>query len=73
MSSNEWETARNYGDKYYIYRVFLTTEGYEIFCVKNPVNMEKDGHIIVEPLQYRVILKKNSGKFIAKNISGVNC
>jgi len=73
MSSNEWETARNYGDKYYIYRVFLTPEGYKIFCVRNPIEMEKGGHIIIEPLQYRVILKKNCGKFISDNAGEVGC
>lgn len=72
MSSNEWETARNHGEKYYIYRVFLTTEGYKIFCVKNPIKLEKEGHIIIEPLQYRVILKKNSGNFFTEPISEVN-
>lgn len=61
MSGNEWNTAKNFGDNYYIYRVFLTREESTIFIIKNPVEQEKKSNIILEVIKYRVIIKKNSG------------
>jgi len=64
MSSNEWETARNQGDSYYIYRVFLTSTDSKIFIIRNPVKKERAGYIILEPLKYRVVVKKQAGNYI---------
>ncbi len=57
------ETARSQKDRYYIYRVFLTTE-IEDFVIQNPVSKEKAGHIILELLKYRVVVKKQAGEYI---------
>ena len=64
MSSNEWETARSQKDRYYIYRVFLTNKDPKIFVIQNPVSKEKAGHIILELLKYRVVVKKQAGEYI---------
>ena len=64
MSSNEWETAKNYGQSYYIYRVFLIATGSKMFIIQDPVDKEKKGFIILEPLKYRVIVKKQAGDYI---------
>ena len=63
MSGNEWETAKTHGDSYYIYRVFLTVEEPAVFVIKNPVMRCEEGHIILEPLKYRVIVKKQAGAY----------
>lgn len=57
MSANEWETARNYKDSYYIYRVVLISDEAKVYVVKNPVGKEAENKIILEPKEYRVILK----------------
>ena len=63
MSGNEWETARTQGESYYIYRVFLTEKEPTMFVIKNPVKRCEEGHIILEPLKYRVIVKKGAGSY----------
>lgn len=64
MSHNEWLSAKQHGGSYYIYRVFMTSEGSRIFIVKNPYQQQKEGKIFIEPLHYRVILKKEAGHFV---------
>lgn len=64
MSSNEWQTANNYLDSYYIYRVFLLHNETKIFVVKNPTDKEKQGLLILEPTNYRVVLRKGCGDYI---------
>ncbi|MDD3480695.1 MAG: DUF3883 domain-containing protein [Patescibacteria group bacterium] len=58
MSGNEWETAKLLKECYYIYRVFLTSKGVNICVIKNPAEKHDKGLIILEPLDYRVILKE---------------
>jgi hypothetical protein len=60
MSSNEWETARLHRDSYYIYRVFLTAAETKICIVRNPVTKQENGHILIEPLTYRVFLTRKA-------------
>ncbi len=64
MSANEWETAKNYGDLYFIYRVFLTRDEAKIFVIQNPVEHEKLANVILEPLQYRVLVKPHAGTYL---------
>lgn len=64
MSGNEWETAKLHGSSYYIYRVFLTTKNPSVFIIKDPVQRCQEGHIILEPLTYRVVVKKEAGSYI---------
>jgi hypothetical protein len=64
MSANEWETAKNYGDIYFIYRVFITRDSAQIFVIQNPVEHEKVKNIIIEPLQYRVLVKPQAGSYL---------
>ena len=64
MSANEWETAKNYGDIYFIYRVFLTKDNAQIFVIQNPIEHEKVKNIIIEPLQYRVLVKPQAGTYL---------
>ena len=64
MSANEWESAKNYGDIYSIYRVFLTRDKAQIFVIKNPIEQHRLGHVLVEPLQYRVLVKPQAGAYL---------
>lgn len=64
MSANEWETAKNYGDLYFIYRVFITRDSAQIFVIQNPIQHEKAKNIIIEPLQYRVLVKPQAGSYL---------
>jgi len=64
MSANEWETAKNYGDMYFIYRVFITRDSAQIFVIQDPVKHEKSKNIIIEPLQYRVLVKPKAGAYL---------
>ena len=63
MSSNEWVTAKNHKEKYYIYRVFITNEDPKIYIIKNPAQKYQRGLIMLEPLEYRVIVKRGSGNY----------
>lgn len=60
MSANEWETARSYRQSYYIHRVFLTANEASVHVVKDPIAKEEQNEIILEPLDYRVVLKKGA-------------
>ena len=62
MSINEWSVAEQHGDDYFIYRVIITKEGIAIFEIQNPVLKQKDGHLIVEPVAYKVVYTDKSGK-----------
>ncbi|MDB5224499.1 MAG: hypothetical protein JWO43_121 [Candidatus Adlerbacteria bacterium] len=64
MSANEWETAKNYGNMYFIYRVFITKDSAQIFVIQNPVEQENAKNIIIEPLQYRVLVKPQAGTYL---------
>lgn len=63
MSSNEWDTAKSFKECYYIYRVFLIRGEASIFVIKDPVKKYEDGHILLEALQYRVIVKEAAGSY----------
>lgn len=64
MSSNEWETAGQYAEFYYIYRVFLTSNGYQIYVVPNPIAREEENKLRKVPLKYRIVLKESAGYYL---------
>lgn len=64
ISSNEWLTARQHNDSYYIYRVIIAKEEYSIFVIQNPVKRHEEGKLRIEPLKYRVVYSPESGAFI---------
>jgi len=63
ISINEWATAEQHGDDYFIYRVIITKTGITIFGIQNPVLKYKEGHLIVEPTGFKVVYSGASGKF----------
>ncbi|MCK5123155.1 MAG: DUF3883 domain-containing protein [Candidatus Pacebacteria bacterium] len=64
MSGNEWQTAQNNRDSYYIYRVFLSKKNAKILVIKDPFGESEEGNIIAEPIEYRIIIKDGVGKYL---------
>lgn len=52
MTSNEWNQARSVRDAYFVYHVFITAEGNQIFITQNPAEAEQDGRLRVVPSEY---------------------
>ncbi len=49
MTPNEWSVARTSRDAYFVYRVFITPEGVDIYVLRNPYELERQGLIEMEP------------------------
>lgn len=49
MTPNEWSVARSSREAYFVYRVFITPEGVDIFVLRDPYGLEGDGLISMEP------------------------
>lgn len=49
MTPNEWSVARTSRDAYFVYRVFITPEGVDIFVLRDPYGLEGEGLIAMEP------------------------
>ena len=64
LSVNEWATAQQHGDDYFIYRVIITKEGITVFAIQNPLERSKEGKIIIEPTAYKVVYSNRSGKLL---------
>jgi hypothetical protein len=67
ISYNEWLTAQQHGDNYYIYRVIIAKEKLSIFVIQNPFKKEIDKKLSIFPTEYRLIYTENSGEFIIKD------
>jgi len=64
VSINEWSVAEQHGDDYFIYRVIITKEGVSIFAIQNPVRRQKEGHLIAEPIGFKVVYSAKSGAYL---------
>jgi len=64
ISINEWSVAEQHGDDYFIYRVIITKEGVSIFAIQNPVRRQKEGHLIAEPIGFKVVYSAKSGAYL---------
>ena len=61
ISINEWETAKEYGVKYHIYRVMqVRTSCPNHIELKDPWNLERKGLITITPNGYRINLSNNA-------------
>lgn len=60
ITVKEWEAAKQFGEHYYIYRVYITPGGIFIYVIDNPAKQYKEGLLMVYPIKYQVdITKKN--------------
>lgn len=64
MTRNEWVAAEQYGDTFYIYRVYFTQSGPMVFIIQNPA-AKQGKHLRAQPIQYRVEFSHNAGNFLA--------
>lgn len=60
ITAKEWEAANQFGDHYYIYRVYITPRGFFSYVINNPAQQKKDGKLIVYPIKYQVDITKNN-------------
>ncbi|MCY7331384.1 MAG: DUF3883 domain-containing protein [Pseudanabaena sp. CAN_BIN31] len=67
MSSNAWDTAKQFGDNYYIARVIIAKERISVFEIKNPFQKYEEGKIRLQPLEYRLTYTEDSGMLIVKD------
>lgn len=49
LTTNEWRTAEDYGDKYYVYRLQIDDSGFKLFVIRNPVRKYKQDIIQMIP------------------------
>ncbi len=54
LTRNEWQAAEQYGADYWIYRVYLTSEGAFVFPIKDVKGKADEKAIFVEAMEYRV-------------------
>lgn len=60
LTRNEWLKARDSGGRYFIIRVYLTSDGYQLLRIQNP--LERDG-VRVVPQEFRVDFDGTVGLF----------
>jgi hypothetical protein len=67
ISYNEWLTAQQHGQNYFIARVIIAKERLSIFLIRNPYKEFEEGKIKLYPTEYRLIYQENSGEFVIKD------
>lgn len=67
ISYNEWLTAKQYQDSYFIARVIIAKEKLSIFIIENPFKRFEENKIQIFPVGYRLIYEETAGTFIVKD------
>lgn len=60
ITAKEWESAEQFKDHYYIYRVYITPQGFYIYVINNPFLQFENGKLLVYPIKYQVDIKKEN-------------
>lgn len=47
LTANEWNAARSFGDRYYVYRLQIAKNKNELFVIQNPIKLLKQKKIVV--------------------------
>ena len=68
LTRNEWTAAKQHKDFYYIYRVYFTREGINIYILKNPAAKFERNEIGVTPINYRLEFSGKSVDSYLKNV-----
>lgn len=58
MSLGEWKTAQKFGVRYYVVRVISAKDAPEMFFIRDPVQLEKQGLVMRTPAGWRVDLRQ---------------
>lgn len=72
ISYNEWSTAQQHGDNYFIARVIIAKEKYSVFIIQNPYKQHEEGKIDIYPTEYRLIYNEDAGEYLVKNKIYIN-
>ena len=67
ISSNAWETAKQFGDRYFIARVIIAREKISVFVIQNPYQKFEEEKIRLLPLEYRLTYTLDSGEYLIKD------
>jgi len=67
ISSNAWETAKQFGDRYFIARVIIAREKISVFVIQNPYQRFEEEKIRLLPLEYRLTYTLDSGEYLIKD------
>lgn len=67
ISYNEWSTAQQHGDNYFIARVIIAKEKFSVFVIQNPYKQFEEGKIQLYPTEYRLIYNEDAGEFSVKD------
>ena len=54
LTRNEWTAAHQHRENYFIYRVYLTSNGIFVLVLNNPITNAENGSISVTPTEYLV-------------------
>lgn len=64
MSTNEWQAAKSYKDRYYVYRLLISKHEIKLFIMNNPVQLYKDDKIDISPNNgMDVTFKETAGSY----------
>ncbi|CAE6485817.1 protein NO VEIN domain-containing protein [Candidatus Nitrosotenuis uzonensis] len=64
LTDNEFNAAKSYDEKYYVYRLMITRAGIKLFVIRNPIKMYKKDLIEVTLGEgAEMQFKTNAGKF----------
>jgi hypothetical protein len=51
LTPNEWRSAASYLERYFIYRLMISTDEISLFVIQNPVGLYKANKLEITPLQ----------------------
>ena len=60
FTRNEWIAAEQHNERFYIYRVYFTSEGIYLAIIKNPFGKSKEQLLFASPTEYRVEFNNNA-------------
>lgn len=72
LTSNEWNVASNFKEKYHVYRLMITRTDIKLFVIRNPIDMYKKGYMVVTladgaEIQFKTVAGKFEALLIWKN------
>lgn len=66
MTRNEWIAAEQFKENYFIYRIYLYSNGYKIYKIDSPVKIKADNRkrFYAEPIKYHIEFENSIGEII---------
>ncbi len=49
LTPNEWQAAKSYGDRYFVYRIMLSKTAIKLYILQDPVNLFKQDLVDITP------------------------